>query len=590
MNAHIATTLVIVVGVLTVLAGTTVPTEFVLLGAMVLLALSGVLAPGEALSGFSNPGVMTIAALYVVVAGLVETGTMAWISQLIMRRPRSGPSAQARMLTAAGLMSSVINNTPVVAMFIPMAQQWATRYGLPISKLLLPMNHITILGGLCTLLGTSTNLAVNGLFMQVRPDLALHMFDLAWVGVPLTIIGIVYALVSSRWLLPNRAAPIEQLENAREYSVQVRVLPNGPLVGRTIAEVGLRNLQSAYVLEIERQARLVTVVGPHEILQAEDVLTCVGIVDAVKDLRRVPGLAVLLDQSYRLDLKNWQRQLVEIVLSQTSQLVGHTVREAGFRTQYNAAIVSISRAGERLAGKLGDIVLRAGDTLLVEAAPGFVEKHKYSRDFLLVSLVQDSTPADFRRAPVAVAILIAMIVVDFFGVVSLFEASFVAAGLMIATGCVTARRATRSIDYPVVAAIAASYALGTALSTSGAATLIANTVVQLTAHEPLLALIAVYVATAAMTEVITNSAAGVLMFPVAMAVAQSSGASPMPFVIVVMVAASAAFITPLGYQTNLMVYGAGGYHFRDFVKFGLPLSVIVAVVSLVIIPRVWPFH
>jgi len=590
VNAHIATTLVIVVGVLTVLAGTTVPTEFVLLGAMVLLALSGVLAPGEALSGFSNPGVMTIAALYVVVAGLVETGTMAWISQLIMRRPRSGPSAQARMLTAAGLMSSVINNTPVVAMFIPMAQQWATRYGLPISKLLLPMNHITILGGLCTLLGTSTNLAVNGLFMQVRPDLALHMFDLAWVGVPLTIIGIVYALVSSRWLLPNRAAPIEQLENAREYSVQVRVLPNGPLVGRTIAEVGLRNLQSAYVLEIERQARLVTVVGPHEILQAEDVLTCVGIVDAVKDLRRVPGLAVLLDQSYRLDLKNWQRQLVEIVLSQTSQLVGHTVREAGFRTQYNAAIVSISRAGERLAGKLGDIVLRAGDTLLVEAAPGFVEKHKYSRDFLLVSLVQDSTPADFRRAPVAVAILIAMIVVDFFGVVSLFEASFVAAGLMIATGCVTARRATRSIDYPVVAAIAASYALGTALSTSGAATLIANTVVQLTAHEPLLALIAVYVATAAMTEVITNSAAGVLMFPVAMAVAQSSGASPMPFVIVVMVAASAAFITPLGYQTNLMVYGAGGYHFRDFVKFGLPLSLIVAVVSLVIIPRVWPFH
>jgi di/tricarboxylate transporter len=589
MTTEIAITLAIAGAVLVVLALTSIPTELVLLGAMVLLTVLGTLTPGEALAGFANPGVMTIAALYVVVAGLVETGTMSWLSQLILRRPKGITSAQTRLLTTVGFLSSFINNTPVVAMFIPVAQQWATRYGLPISKLLLPMNNIAILGGLCTLLGTSTNLAVNGLLMQARPESALQLFDLAWVGVPLTLAGIIYALIASRWLLPNRSAPIEQLENAREYSVQVRVNPNGPLVGRTIAEVGLRNLQSAYVLEIERQAHLITVVGPHEILQADDILTCVGVVDAVKDLRRIPGLAVLTEQTYRLDLKNWQRQLVELVLSQTSQLVGQTVREAGFRTQYNAAIVSISREGQRLPGKLGDVVLKGGDTFLVEAGPGFVEKHKYSRDFLLVSPVQDSTPPDFRRAPIAVAILVTMITVDVLGLVSLFEATFVAAGLMIATGCVSTRNATRSIEYSVVVAIAASYALGIALSQSGAAKLLAQHVFYFSANDPMLALIIVYVATVIFTEVITNNAAGVLMFPVALAVADNAGVSHLPFVIAVMVSASAGFITPVGYQTNLMVYGAGGYHFGDFVRFGLPLSALVALIALTIIPSVWAF-
>ena len=582
-------TLAIVVTVLVTLATTPAPTEVVLLAAMITLSIAGVITPSQSLSGFSSPGVMTVAALYVVVGGLRETGTIAWFSQLVFGRPRTLLSAQAKLFGASGLLSTVINNTPVVAMFIPIAQEWSARYGFSISRLLLPMNNVVILAGLCTLIGTSTNLAVYGLLIQTKPEAEIGLFDLVWIGVPLAIMGVIYSLALSRRLLPDRRGPVEQLENAREYAFEVRVHGGGPLVGKSIAEVGLRNLQSAYVLEIVRENRLMTSVGPDEVLRAEDQLTCVGIVDAIKDLRRMPGLSIAEDQGFRLDLKHAQRQLVEIVLSATSPLINRTVRASGFRDLYGAAIISISRDGNRIPGKVGDIVFRPGDTLLVEAPAHFVDKHKYSRDFLLVSALQDSTPPDFRRAPLALGILLLMITVATLEWVPLFEASFMAAGTMVATGCLTMQGATRSIQYHIVAGIAASFALGVALMESGAASLLGGALVSFAAGNPWLVLGGLYVATVIVTELITNNAAGVLMFPIAIAVAEAAGVEYMPYVIAVMVAASCGFITPIGYQTNLMVYGPGGYRFMDFVRFGLPLNILCGIITLIIVPRVWPF-
>jgi di/tricarboxylate transporter len=582
-------TLAIVVTVLVMLATTPAPTEVVLLGAMIVLSVAGVISPHQALSGFSSPGVMTVAALYVVVAGLRETGTIAWFSQMVFGRPKSLLSAQVKLLGASSLLSTVINNTPVVAMFIPIAQEWSARFGLSISRLLLPMNNVVILAGLCTLIGTSTNLAVYGLLLQTKPDVDLGLFDLAAVGVPLTIAGFIYALAFSRSLLPDRKGPMEQLENAREYAFEVRIHSGGPMAGKTIAEVGLRSLKSAYVLEIERESRLLTSVGPDEVLRAGDRLTCVGVVDAIKDMRRMPGLTIAEDQGYTLDLKHAQRQLVEIVLSPTSPLINRTVRESGFRDLYGAAIISISREGSRIPGKVGDIVFRPGDTLLVEAGASFADKHKYSRDFLLVSALQDSAPPDFRRAPLALAILVLMIVGATLEWVPLFEASFIAAGLMVATGCLTMQTATRSIEYHIVAGIAASFAMGVALTESGAAGLIGGALVSIAADNPWVVLAALYFVTVVVTELITNNAAGVLMFPIAIAVAEAAGVNYMPYVIAVMVAASCGFITPIGYQTNLMVYGPGGYRFMDFVRFGLPLNIVCGIITILIVPRVWPF-
>jgi di/tricarboxylate transporter len=488
-----------------------------------------------------------------------------------------------------GALSSVVNNTPVVALFIPVAQEWASRFGYSISKLLLPMNNLVILAGLCTLIGTSTNLVVNSLLVKAVPDSGLGLFDLAWIGVPLTIIGFVYVLVASRWLLPDRKGPVEQLENAREYAVEARVLPGGPLVGRSIAEVGLRAMKHAFVLDIQRGERLLTAVGPSEVLEENDRITFVGVVDTVNELRRMPGISVAEDQTYQLDLQHNKRWLVEIVLSRSAPIIGHTVRESDFRSLYNAAIISISREGARLTGKLGDVRLEPGDTLLVEADQGFVARHRYNRDFLLVSRLQDSTRPNFARAPLAFAILLGMLFISATEMVPLFQASFIAAALMVATGCVNLGIARRSIEYPVLVGIAASFALGFALAESGAAALLAGWIGDLARGDPFWALVVLYLATVILTELITNNAAGVLMFPIAMAVASDGQVSYLPYVISVMVGASAGFITPIGYQTNLMVYGPGGYRWMDFIRFGVPLSILVGIATMLIVPRVWPF-
>ncbi len=589
MTLEILITLAVVAGVLMLLTASRFDTDVVLVGAMITLTLLGILKPDQALQGFASNGVMTIAALYIVVAGLRETGAMAWIARWVLGRPRSLTVAQGKLMFVTSALSAVINNTPVVALFIPVAQEWASRFGYSISKLLLPMNHIVILAGMCTLIGTSTNLIVNSLLVKAVPDSGLGLFSLVWIGVPLTLIGFVYILIASRWLLPDRQSPVEQLENAREYSVEARVLPTGPLVGRSIAEVGLRSMKYAFVLEISRGERLLTAVGPEVVLEANDRVTFVGVVDAVNELRRMPGILVAEDQTYQLNLRHAQRCLVELVLSTSSPLVGQTVKESGFRSIYNAAIISISREGARLEGKLGDVRLRPGDTLLVEADHGFVDRHKYNRDFLLVSSLQDSAPPDFARAPLAFLILIGMLVVSALEWIPLFQASFIAAGLMVASRCVTLSIARRSIEYPVLAGIAASFALGFALAESGAAALLAGWIGDIAKGDPFWALVVLYAATVVTTEMITNNAAGVLMFPIAMAVAQDGNVSFLPYVVAVMVGASAGFITPIGYQTNLMVYGPGGYRWMDYIRFGVPLSVLVGIATVLIVPRVWPF-
>ena len=300
------------------------------------------------------------------------------------------------------MLSAVINNTPVVALFIPVAQEWAARFGYSISKLLLPMNHIVILAGMCTLIGTSTNLIVNSMLVKTVPDSGLSLFSLVWIGLPLTAIGFVYMLVAPRWLLPDRQGPVEQLENAREYSVEARVPPNGPLVGRSIAEVGLRSMKYAFVLEIARGERLLTAVRPDEVLLANDRVTFVGVVDAVNELRRIPGLVVAEDQTFtaqpapRPAMPGGTRAVAVVADGRPDD-----ARQSGFRSSTTRPMYRSRATARGSRARSGDVRLHAGDTLLVEADEGFVERQKYNRDFLLVSSLKDSAPPDFRRAPLA---------------------------------------------------------------------------------------------------------------------------------------------------------------------------------------------
>ncbi len=581
-------TLITLFAVLSSLALTRVSADLVLMAALAFLLISGILGPAEALAGFGNPGVITIATLYVVAAGLKETGAVQWIARRLLGHPKTEKGAQLRMIVPTGILSGFMNNTAVVAMFIPAIQDWAQRLGVPASKLLLPLSYAAILGGTCTLIGTSTNLVVDGM-LQSRLGVHLGLFELAWVGVPLLLVGGTFLVLFASRILPDRGGVAEELDQVRQYGVEVEVMAPGPLVGKTIAEAGLRALNYGYLTEIDRGGRLITAVEPDRTLQAGDRLYFVGAPECASELRRIQGLKPANGSVHKLDVANHQRCLVEVVLGPEFPALNKTIRDSQFRTRFNAVILSLSREGKRVPGKLGDIHFRMGDTLLLEASHQFVEQYRFRRDFLLVSALNDSTPPDFHRAPRALAILALMVLVSATGLLQIMEAAFLAAGAMIVSGCLTASRARRSVDLPVLVVIAASFALGNAMTETGAAQWVAGGLLGFGPLTPWLALAIVYLLTALFTEVITNNAAAVLMFPIALAVSEQLDVNFIPFAIAVMFAASASFITPLGYQTNLMVYGPGRYRFTDYVRVGAPLSLLVGTVAVGLIPLVWGF-
>lgn len=573
---------------LALLVCTRVAPDVVFLGGLTLLIVLRVTTPEDALSGLANPGMVTVGALYVVVAGLRETGGIQWISDTLWGRPKSLLHAQTRLVALVAAMSAFLNNTPVVAMLIPAVSDWAKRHRLSVSKLMIPLSYASMLGGMCTLIGTSTNLVVNG--MMTRDGMAgLGMFDIAWLGIPCAIVGLAYILLFSRTLLPDRKPVLAELADPREYTVEMLVDPTSPLVGKTIEEAGLRHLPGMFLAEIERQGQVLPAVSPQERLYGEDRLLFVGIVESVVDLQKIRGLKPATDQVFKLDSPRTQRCLIEAVVSNSCRLLHQTIRDGQFRSVFNAVVIAVARNGVRIRKKVGDIILHPGDTLLLETTPQFLKHQRNSRDFFLVSRVEGSNPLRHEKATVAAVILVAMVGAVTGGWLSMLEGAMLAAGLMIMTRCCTINSARRNVDWQVLLVIAAALGIGKALEVSGAAQAIAGRLTDVAGNNPWIALAVVYGITTLFTELITNNGAAVLAFPIALATAHQLNVNPMPFITAIMISASASFATPIGYQTNLMVYGPGGYRFTDFFRFGVPLNLLMWTTTVLIAPLVWPF-
>jgi len=569
----------LVAAMMGVLVMTRAAPDMVMLGGLVLLVLVGIVPASQAFLGLANQGVITVGALYIVVAGLRETGGVQWLVRRILGPPRSLTQAQARLMIPVTVLSAFLNNTPVVAMLIPAVSEWARKYQLPVSKLMMPLSYAAILGGTCTLIGTSTNLVVNGLLID-RTGVNLGMFDITPIGLPVAIVGVAFIILTSRWLLPDRRPAVSPGDDPRRYTLEMLVDVEGPLVGKTIEAAGLRHLPGCYLMEIDRDGAVMPAVSPREMLQGGDRLVFVGVVDSVVDLQRIRGLTPAPNQVFKLAERRSDRLLVEAVVSNTCPLVGRNIRDGRFRNRYKAVVIAVARNGARLRGKVGDIVLRPGDTLLVEAGIGFLEGNRNNKDFFLVSAVPDSTPPRHERALLALGILVAMVLLAGVGALSMFEAALAAAGLMALTRCVSITGVRQSIDWSVLLVIAAAFGIGGALQSTELALNVATAMVNLAGDSLALNLVMIYLATVLFTAVINNNAAALLMFPIAQAATASMDTSIVPFAVAIMMAASAEFSTPIGYQTNLMVYGPGGYRFSDYLRIGLPLNGVVGCVSL----------
>lgn len=563
--------------------------DMVMIGGVVLLLAAGVLTPDEALKGMSNEGMITVAALFVVAAAVERTGALAALVDRVLGRPQSLAAAQVRTMVGPSLLSAFVNNTPVVALMVPAIRDWAKKHRLSVSKLLMPMNAAVVLGGLCTLIGTSTNVVVSGLVEDKRGT-PLGMFDITPLGLALLGAGFAYLLFASRWLLKDRRPPMSQSDDPRQYSLEMLVEAGSPLVGRSIEEAGLRHLDNLFLMEIDRGGHVLAAVEPTERLEAGDRLVFVGVIDSVVELQKIRGLRPATDQVFKLDDPRSERRLVEAVVSNTCPLVGRTIRAGRFRSTYGAVVIAVARNGERLQMKIGDIILEPGDTLLLEAGPAFLDRQRSSRHFYLVSEVSDAAAPRHDRAWIACTILAAMVLAAALDLVPMVAAALAAACGVVATRCISSTEARRSIEWESLLLIAASFGLARAMEKTGLAAAVAESTIAAGGDNPHLVLAALYLVAMLFTELMSNNAAAVLTFPIAWQTAADLDVNPLPFVMAVTVAASCGFATPMGYQTNLMIYGPGGYKFSDYVRFGGPLNLLVMALTVALAPLIWPFR
>jgi di/tricarboxylate transporter len=594
--------LAVVVAVFIALWNNWAAPDVVLMGGAVSLTLIGLASaklpsPRDLAAGFGNEGVLTVAVLFIAAAGLTETGGLQLVTDRLLGTPRSALDGQARLMLPVVGASAFLNNTPVVAMFIPVVQDWCKKTGISPSKLFIPLSYAAVLGGVCTLIGTSTNLVVQAQLVAARqldPTVPIMgMFTMTPVGLPVALAGVAFILLTSRWLLPERKAFLADVADPKQYTIELMVEPGSPIAGQTIERAGLRRLPGAFLSAIEREGETLVAVGPDQILHANDRLVFVGVVDSIVDLQRIRGLVPATDEVFKITTSRLEHLLIETVVSGTSHLVGRSIRESHFRTRYDAAVIAVYRDGGRLQGKIGDIVISPGDALLLQGHPDFVARHKDDRDFLLVAAIDGARPVRHERSWVAVAILTVMVLVasteDFVGV-SVFQAALLGAAAMLATGCLSVEAARKSVDIPVIVGIVGALVIGGAIQKTGLGGEVASVIIGVSkAFGPWGVLAGVYVLTLFFTELVTNNAAVALAFPIAQAAAAQMNVNLLPFAVAVAVAASCGFATPLGYQTHLMVYGPGGYRFADFVRIGVPLDIICLVVTVALVPLFFPF-
>ena len=571
-------TLAVLTVVLALLVTERVAPALAVLGGTISLLVVGVLTPEQALGGFSNPAPFAVAALYVVASAVEKTGAIQPLLGSMLGRVSSPRRALARLLFPVASVSGFLNNTPIVATVAPQVAAWAQRSGQSPSMYLMPLSFATILGGVMTAIGTSTNLIGSGL-MQAQAMPPMGMFELTSVGGGVALVGVVYLVLASPRVLPARVAPRNTLESAGpEFVVEMQVIEGGSLDGAEVEAGGLRNLQGVFLAEVRRGEGIIAPARPDTVLRGNDVLVFVGRADQALDLTNKPGLRSA-EHKHAEAFHGAGHTYFDVVIGPSSPLVGSTLRDAEFRSTYQAAVLAIHRSGEPVRAKLGAVPLQTGDMLILLTDEEFRERWRDRPDFLLIARRGGLAPTSTVQAWIVAAVLLAVVLGNALGIFPILEATLVGAVVLVGSKVLTAREARRAVDFDVILLIAASFGLGTALEVTGLAELASRGIVgPFGAMGSGWALLGIVLATVILTEFITNNAALVLMFPIAMAAAATHGLEPRAVALIVTIAASASFLTPIGYQTNTMVYGPGGYRFSDYIRLGLPLTILVVAV------------
>ena len=559
--------------------------DFVFLGGMTILMVTGALPVDKVLSGFSSSSVVLVGALFVVIAGLVHTGVMQWIVRYCLGTPKSYNMAIFRLMTPVAALSSFLNNTTVVALFINVVKIWAKKLNVAPSKLLIPLSYASGMGGICTLIGTPPNLLISGFYMDQTHE-QLSIFTPTLAGLFCLAVGIL-ATIAMKKLIPERTSPEEALENSQNYTVELLVPSDAKFIGETLKDAGLFQVEGGHIIEIIRfDKEIISPVSEDEFIFGGDRLVFSGQVDEILKLRNSHQLVNAAHHVFSINEVDSNRKLRMANVRFSSSLVGTRMVDTDFEERNNMVLIAIAREGERINQSPREIVIEKGDTLLLECPPRSKSESALTPDlqFFESSLI----PQEGKKTLTSSLILLAMIICSSLNIIPLLQASFLAAFAMIILRCCSINQARESIDWGLLMVFAGSISLGSAIEYTGIATKIAEGILSVCGSNPMFALAGICFAATFLTEFTSNTATAAIFFPITYQIAVTLGVNPLTFCVALMIAVSSSFATPIGSPTHMMIYGPGGYRFIDFMRIGIPMNFIILAADLFIVPLLFP--
>lgn len=576
-------TIVTVITIFGLLLYDKVPADIAFTGGMGVLLVTGVLTPAQALAGFSSQTVVVVGVIYVVLAGLVHTGVLQWIVRYLLGTPGSYPQAIVRLMLPVAFLSSLLTNATIVALFINVVKIWSKKLNISPSKLLIPLSYASGMGGICTLIGTPPNLIISGYYTQ-ETGISLSIFTPTLAGLFCLAIGIL-SMVAMRKLLPQRTSPDEQFEQSHEYTVELLVPTECKSVGSTVEEAGLLHVSGGHLIEIVRFDReVISPVPADEFIFGGDRLIYAGNINEILDLRRTHGLVNATHHVFSVKEMSKNRKLHTATLPQGSSLIGHTLAETGLEQKEDFVLVAMTRQGERITQSPREMVLQAGDTLLLEGEKLHPENFGQKLHFFQSEEVMQTGP----KTLLAGLVMVAMVLLPAFKVIPLLSACYLAAFAMLIFRCCSPEQAQRAINWNVLMIFAGSVCLGSAIEQTGIASRLADSLLSTCNGNPLLVMIVLCVAGTFLTEFISNTAAAAIFCPIAFESAQTMGVNPLTFCVALMIAISSSFATPIGSPTHMLVYGPGGYRFGDFMRVGLLMNFIILAADILIVNLLFP--
>ena len=597
MSIDIIIVLFIILLAFVLFVSETLPIDVVAITVLSMLLITGQLTPAEGISGFSNPAVITIAILFVLSHALQKTGVLEYlvikINQLVSRSLVIG---LAVYLVSIALASALVNNTAIVAIFMPVTIRMAEKYHISPSKVLMPLSYAAILGGTLTLIGTSTNLLVNSIFVKSGPYTPLGMFEFSRYGIFLLVVGLTYVVLIAYRILPSRTvtSSLTKSYHMGGYLTELKIGDDSPLLGGTTLDRQISQNYDVTILGIQRNKKLLSTNLRETPLEKGDILLVRGSVENFFRMKEVEQVYMLTDEKLNQEeLTKEENLLVECLLTNQSELVCQSLKEANFRRRFGSFVLAIRREGDILRKKIAHVILRAFDTLLVYGSREKIREMRDSGGFIVLTELERSL-RKHRFWWLSIIVIIGAVLLAALSLVPILKGVIIGLAILLVARVITPLEAYNAINWQIIVLIGCLIPLGIAIQSSGTAILIGNTMVNLLQFVPeyqqaIFLLAMIYLVAMILTEVSSNAATAIIMTPIALAASAKLGLDPRPFIFAICFAASASFITPIGYQTNLMVYGPGGYKFSDYIRVGLPLSITLWVMAVILIPMLWPF-